>query len=310
MSRKPDWTSRDPLGAALHFMRMSGAFYCRSELTAPWGLSMPAMEGCLWFHAVLSGSCVLEGRGLRRTALSAGDFVLIADGRGHVACTDRGVAAPDVTELPQQMEGERFALLRYGGGGAPSTIICGLVRFDHPAAHDLVEMMPRLLHLPPNERMSGTLALIAAEAKQLQPGGETVVTRLADVLVIQALRCWLAQPEAPSTGWLAALRDAQLGRALAQLHREPQKDWSVASLARASAMSRSAFAERFHALVGEPPMKYLARHRMRTAASLLREGGRTVSELAPQFGYRSEAAFSRAFKRVSGSSPGSHKPGS
>ncbi len=153
-------------------------------------------------------------------------------------------------------------------------------------------------------------ALMAAEAHQLQPGGETVVTRLADVLVIQALRRWLSGPEAPSVGWLAALRDAQLGRALAQLHREPEKDWSVETLARVSAMSRSSFAERFHALVGEPPMKYLARQRMRTAASLLREGGHTVSELAPRFGYQSEAAFSRAFKRVFGSSPGSHKPAS
>ena len=152
--------------------------------------------------------------------------------------------------------------------------------------------------------MQSTLRLMAAEAGELRPGGEAVITRLADILVVQAIRSWLETDPAAQTGWLGALQDRQIGRAIALIHRDPARPWTVASLARELAMSRSAFAARFTELVGEPAMQYVTRWRMQLALASLRDEGATVGELASRLGYRSEAAFARAFKRVVGVPPG------
>jgi AraC-like DNA-binding protein len=152
--------------------------------------------------------------------------------------------------------------------------------------------------------MQSTLRLIATEAASLRPGGEAVLTRLSDILVIQALRGWIEHDPAAQHGWLGALRDPQIGRAISLIHRAPARGWTVASLASEVAMSRSAFAARFTELVGEPAMRYVTRRRMQVARAWLAEDGATVAEVAGRLGYRSEAAFSRAFKRMDGASPG------
>ena len=148
---------------------------------------------------------------------------------------------------------------------------------------------------------------MAAEARALRPGGEAVITRLGDILVIQAIRSWIETDPAARTGWLGALQDPQIGRAIAIIHRDPARPWTLASLADEVAMSRSAFAARFTELVGEPAMSYVARWRMHVALDALKEQGSTVAELASRLGYRSEAAFARAFKRVIGIPPGAVK---
>jgi AraC-like DNA-binding protein len=188
-------------------------------------------------------------------------------------------------------------------------LICGAVRFDQPAAHELVAILPRTIRVeasgsPRLDRMQSTLRLMAAEAAELRPGGEAVITRLADILVIQAIRAWIESDPAAQSGWLGALQDPQIGRAISMIHRDPARDWTVASLAAELAMSRSAFAARFSELVGEPVMRYVARWRMQIAMEALKGEGATVAQLADRLGYRSEAAFSRAFKRVIGTSPG------
>jgi AraC-like DNA-binding protein len=157
--------------------------------------------------------------------------------------------------------------------------------------------------------MHTVLRLMAAEAGELRPGGEAVITRLADVLVIQAIRAWIETAPAARSGWLGALQDPQIGRALALIHRDPARPWTVASLARELAMSRSAFAARFSQLVGEPAMQYLTRWRMQLAHHALQAEGATVAELSGRLGYQSEAAFARAFKRVVGVPPGAAKRG-
>jgi AraC-like DNA-binding protein len=154
-----------------------------------------------------------------------------------------------------------------------------------------------------------TLRFMAAEAREPRPGGETVITRLADVLVILAIRAWIEQDPLARTGWLGALRDRQIGRAITLIHRDPARAWTVANLASEIAMSRSAFAARFTALVGEPPMHYVTRWRMLVALTWLKEEGATIGELALRLGYQSEAAFSRAFKRFTGTSPGAIRRG-
>lgn len=200
-------------------------------------------------------------------------------------------------------------MLRHGGGGAATSVICGAVRFEHPTARQLVAMLPPLLHVeaasvPHAQWLQATLSFMAAEARELRPGGEAVVTRLADILVIQAIRSWMAEDPAARAGWLGALRDRQIGRALALIHRDPARPWTLAMLAGEVAMSRSAFAARFTELVGQPAMQYVARWRMHVAQARLKDRREGLGELAGQLGYQSEAAFSRAFKRLMGVSPG------
>ncbi|WP_163867204.1 AraC family transcriptional regulator [Myxococcus eversor] len=304
----------DSLGEALHFLRMSGTFYCRSELTAPWGLALPVMKGSLMFHVVTSGQCWLEVDGAEDQLLQPGTFALVPHGEGHRLSSERGGPTRKLEELPEELVSERYSVLRHGGGGAPTTLICGAVRLDHPAAQHLVSLLPSLIRVEPSgsprmDWLQSTLRFMAAEAKELRPGGETVITRLADVLVVQALREWMAQDSSAHTGWLGALQDAELGRALALIHREPTKPWTVASLAARVAMSRSAFSARFTRQVGEPPMHYLARWRMYVAHTALKEERPGLGELAARMGYQSEAAFSRAFKRFMGVSPGAVRRG-
>lgn len=297
----------DALGEALHDLRMSGVFYCRSEVTAPWGATMPTLENCLMFHVVAAGTGWIEVPGEPARELRVGDLALVPHGRGHRLVSEPGRAAPDLFSLPRQMISDRYEILRVGGGGPPATILCGAVCFDHPAARRLIEVLPALLVLEASPRMDwmqSTLSLLAAEARDLRPGGDAVITRLADILVIQALRAWMEQDAAAQVGWLAALRDRQIGQALALIHRDPTQPWTLAGLARAVAMSRSAFAARFTTLVGEPVMHYVTRWRMQLAYSLLQADEMPVAALAERFGYESEAAFSRAFKRVIGQSPG------
>ena len=155
--------------------------------------------------------------------------------------------------------------------------------------------------------MHSTLRLIAAEGRELRPGGEAVITRLSDILVIQAIRSWIAGDPAGQTGWLGALQDPRIGRAMSLVHSDPAQPWSVATLARETAMSRSAFAARFTELVGEPVMKYVTRWRMQVALDWLRTEDVSVAALAARLGYDSEAAFSRAFKRTIGMSPGASR---
>ncbi|PJI47343.1 MAG: AraC family transcriptional regulator [Pseudomonas sp.] len=304
------WASTDPLGEALHFLRMSGTFYCRSEFSAPWGLDLPAMPQCLMFHVLTVGECWLEAEDDEPRRLAPGDLVLVPHGEGHRLVSTPGQPAAGLFDLPRAYASDRYEVLRQGGGGERTAMICGAVRFDHPAALQLVRLLPRVLEAQvrdPGQRdwLMSTLRLMESEARAMRPGGETVITRLADILVIQAIRAWIEQDPAAQTGWLGALQDRQLGRVLSLIHRDPAGDWSLASLADAAAMSRSAFAARFAEKVGMPAMHYVTRWRMHVALSWLQEREIAVAELAERLGYQSEAAFSRAFKRFIGVSPGS-----
>jgi AraC-like DNA-binding protein len=305
------WASPDPLGEALHVLRMSGTFYCRSELSAPWGLDLPPEPQSMWFHVVSAGQCWLEVEGAEPRLLQPGDFALVPHGQGHLLVSEPGAAAPRVDALDYDYASDRYAILRYGGGGAPTNLVCGTVRFGHPAARNLVALLPRTIVVEGARSLAtevdwmySTLRLIAAEGRELRPGGEAVITRLSDILVIQAIRAWIAGDPAGQTGWLGALQDPRIGRAMSLVHRNPATPWSVASLAREAAMSRSAFAARFTELVGEPVMQYVTRWRMQVAVDWLQHDHTAVTEVAARLGYESEAAFSRAFKRTVGISPG------
>jgi AraC-like DNA-binding protein len=300
----------DPLGEALHFLRMSGVFYCRSEFTSPWGLTLPPFENCVMFHMVTIGECWIEVDGADAYLLRPGELALVPHGTGHRLSSTPGGTAAKLFDLEREQVSERYEILRHGGGGVASTAICGVVQFANPAARQLIQLLPRLITVsawgsaPETEWIQSTLRFMADEARESRAGGETVITRLADILVIQAIRAWIARDPVAKTGWLGALQDKQIGRAIATVHRHPGNQWTLASLAATVGMSRSAFAERFTQLVGEPAMHYVARWKMQTALTWLKDNDLPLSDVANRLGYDSEAAFSRAFKRVIGMSPG------
>ncbi|HET9601446.1 MAG TPA: cupin domain-containing protein, partial [Acidimicrobiales bacterium] len=163
------WVTPDPLGEALHVLRMSGTFYCRSELTAPWGLDLPPDPESMWFHVVSAGRCWLEVDGDEPRQLEPGDFALVPHGQGHLLLSEPGAPAPRVDELDYDYASDRYAILRYGGdGGTPTSIVCGTVRFGHPAARNLVALLPRTIVIerspgppsPESDWMQSTLRLI------------------------------------------------------------------------------------------------------------------------------------------------------
>jgi AraC-like DNA-binding protein len=177
--------------------------------------------------------------------------------------------------------------------------------------HPLIALLPDRLHIRDADEsepsLRGTLAVMAQEVRAVRPGGATVLTRLSDVLVVQAVRSWLERTAEGQAGWLGALRDPQIGQALAAIHRQPGRRWSLESLAASVHLSRSVFSERFIALVGQSPMQYLTRWRMHMASDWLRTGTLSIGEVASRLGYDSEPAFHRAFKRHVGLPPGAFR---
>lgn len=299
---------RDPLGEVLHMLRLTGTLHCRAELTAPWGLSIPAIANCMVLEIVNAGHCWLEVDGEKPRALREGSLVLLPHGTAHEIRSDIDAVTQPLFDIPVEKISDRYEIMRHGGGGDFTQITAGIVRVDASAIGNLLELFPKVLQIDAWDDQSGwlqsTLRFIAQEAGELKPGGETVITRLMDILIIQLIRTWVDSVSGANQGWLAALRDESIGQALVLIHREPQHSWTVASLASAVNMSRSAFSARFTELVGQPAMGYLARWRMQLAHNLLCETSLPIAAISDRVGYESEAAFSRAFKRVYDIPPG------
>ncbi|MFW2383444.1 MAG: AraC family transcriptional regulator, partial [Acidimicrobiales bacterium] len=241
--------------------------------------------------------------------LRQGDIAVLPHGGGHRAFDSPDSSTPLVFDLPHHYISRHYAILRHGDGGAPCTVICGVVHLGHPAARMLLSVLPEIIHIDAAigrsqwEWLPSMLSLMATEAETAQPGGETVITRLSDILVIQAIRSWIENDPAAQHGWLQALRDPLIGRALTLVHRDPARDWTVASLAAEVGMSRSNLSAKFTELVGVSPKQYITTWRMQIAESTLRDTNQSIAEIAASLGYQSEAAFSRAFKRETGTAP-------
>jgi AraC-like DNA-binding protein len=299
--------SADPLSDVLRALRLQGNLFCRSEFSAPWSVAFPA--GPAFFHLVERGSCwVSAPEAGAAVELRPGDLAVLPRGRGHRLAHRRatdGVPLEDVLRIARP---RRAATLRWGGGGARTHLICGTFQLDAPGRDALLSMLPPILRVAghggrPAEWLDVSLRFLGAEIRESAPGAELAASRIVDLIFIQTVRLWLSRQSPAPTGWLRALGDPQIGAALGRLHADVARAWTIGALAREVGMSRSRLAARFRALVGEPPIRYLARHRMRLAASLLREGRLRVHEIASRLGYESEAAFSRAFKRYNGKSP-------
>ncbi len=304
-------SASDRLARVLYALRMRSTFYCHAELKEPWALEMPAIEDSVSFHVVTAGTCHLRLPGADPIELRGGDLALVPHGRGHdlLSTADAG-PSQRVDLLPQNYLSEHYSVLQHGGDGRAAQLICGVVSCDDPAARELMRSLPAVLFVGGDtvsaaSSVRDTLRLMAHELAHPQPGGEAVATRLADILVVQAIRSWITTSTETEVGWLRAVQDERIGRAIEAIHDDPGAEWSLERLAQVATMSRSSFSERFTQLAGEAPIAYLTRWRMNVAHARLLNEDITAARLATDLNYQSEAAFNRAFTRVIGRTPGS-----
>lgn len=307
-----DGGATDILGDLLASLRMTTLVYGRIELGAPWGLQFPALPDAASLYLLVRGSAVLEAAGTpdQTVVLSAGDVALLPNGDSH-RLRDR--PGSPLHELSVQgcrgaKSGEPVHL---GGKGAQTTLVAGTFRYGSGRRFPLFETLPAIIHIAasdPNASpwLSSTVQLLIAESAARSPGGTVVVSRLVDVLFVQALRTFILGSTCTESG-LRALGDPRIAKALQLVHDRPTEAWTVDGLARTVGLSRSAFAARFAELVGDPPLEYIARWRMTKAAELLRESDLPLVAVAERAGYHSEAAFSRAFKRHEGLAPATYR---
>jgi len=306
----------DALSDVLKSVRLEGAVYLNAEFTAPWcirgelGLAsirdrLAGAEHVAFFHFLTQGSCKVRlAEGGEVLEAAAGDLILFPQEGKHLMGTDLQLAPMEgkAQITPDPGSGAELFHMRHGGGGAATRFVCGYLSLSRSLFRPLFEALPRALCVPIGDGPAATLLheLFKAGVREsfaLRPGAESTLAKLAELLFVEALRRHIEQLPASGNGWLAGVRDPQVGRALALLHGTPGKAWTVDALAREAALSRSALADRFTTLVGESPMQYLTRWRLALAAQMLRSGREPIARIAERSGYDSAAAFGRAFKR-------------
>ncbi len=295
----------DVLSQVLTLIRLRGELVYKAEMSSPWGIAFPA--GPAHFHFVEHGSLWVAAEGAPPFHIGEGGLLLLPHGSGHMISDDPATPAIGINALVFRHFNAKSLTLSYGGGGAATRIVGGFFRFEGSPFPPIMSALPALIHLPRGEnhatrRLRAIVHYLIEEAHQPRPGSALMISRLIDLLVIRALRTWAAtRPN--NLGWLGGLGEERIGRALAAIHADPYRRWTVQTLADIAGMSRSVFAQRFTATVGEPPLRYLSRYRLTVASDLLRAGGLKVSDVARRVGFASDAAFSRAFKAYFGYAP-------
>lgn len=309
----------DALSDVLRQVRLTGAAYLDGELTAPWGLLapaadaaaptlMPGAEHLVYYHLVTEGTCIASVDGVDPLPLAAGDVVLLPHGDPHVMSSAAGVVPVPAWEVYTPPPPGGVKGLRCGGGGAVTRLVCGFLACEKGPCNPLLDALPPMLRVnvradPTTTWIEASLRFGTREAAVERSGGATVLAKLSELLFVEAVRRFIEQLPAEQTGWLAGLRDRFVGRSLALIHAQPARPWTVEELGREVGLSRSALAERFATVLGQPPAHYLTRWRLQLAAQKLRSGLASVAQIAEEVGYESEAAFNRAFKREIGMPP-------
>lgn len=312
----------DALSSVLKSVRLEGAVYLDAEFTAPWcvqakyGLAsvrrrLAGAEHVVFFHFVDEGRFeVHAGDGAGKLEVTAGDLILFPQDDRQLMGSDLQLAPVEAQALAGSGAGRDAEILqiRHGGGGAATRLVCGYLACSRSVCRPLFEALPRVVRIPIGDGPAAALLrellrVGVRESAAARPGAGSMLAKLSELMFVEAMRRYAEMLPPQGKGWLAGVRDAHVGRALALLHAEPGRAWTVDQLARKVALSRSALAERFAALLGEPPMQYLMRWRLALASQALRSGGERISRVAERSGYESEAAFSRAFKREFGMPP-------
>jgi AraC-like DNA-binding protein len=313
----------DVLSEVLRAVRLEGAIYFDINARAPWAVATPAIaevqakimpgsEQVVPFHLLLAGRAWVEqvDDDLGPQLLEPGDVVLFPRGSPHVLGSERGRRiSPNLSAYYRPTDQQLpFDVSAVGGEGPPARLICGYLGWDAGPFNPLLEALPQLTLVkagPASGNIAaGLIETALAEGGNRRPGGETVLAKLSELMLVEALRRHLAALPPTSSGWLSGIRDPQIGRTLALIHGAPANDWTLDELARRSGLSRSVLAERFSRLVGRSVMQYLVRWRMQLAARALEMPSLSIAEAAATVGYGSEAAFGRAFKKYAGVSPG------
>ena len=309
----------DVFSDVLRVIRLSGGVFLEADFTAPWCISgrvssadckpfLEAPRHVIASHFVAQGYMRLQPEGGDAIDVGAGEIVLLPHNSPHRFGSELNPAPVPAREIMQPPQDGELARIVYGGGGAATQLLCGFLGSDAPFS-PLLSALPAVLKVNVRSTPSGawiesSFRFAASEIAAGRLGSTTVIAKLSELLFVEAVRQFVAGLPAERRGWLAGLRDPHIGRALAVLHARPTEAWTAESLAIEVGMSRSVFAERFCSLVGQPPMQYLAMWRMHMAAQYLREGRGSLAQIGAAIGYDSESAFSRAFKRQFGVSPG------
>ena len=327
----------DVLSDVLRVVKLSGAVFFTAECSSPWAIEspipdlltplvMPEADCVVLFHILTEGSCIVECKGMPPVKMSAGDAVIFPHSEPHTMRSHAGVKAAPIGSVFPSGPSEGLREVAFGGGGERSRFICGYLNCDQRFS-PLTTALPTILlvrsrndyaveaiddkGVRPTQVDGGsrtwlgtTLKYTISEAKAARPGNGAILGRLTELMFVEILRQYMYQLSAGQGGWLAGLKDPNVGKALRLIHANPERNWTVNELAREAASSRTVLAQRFTELVGESPMRYLAGWRIQLAKQLLRDGT-NIAEVSERIGYESEAAFNRAFKRTTGLPPAS-----
>ncbi len=309
----------DALSQTLRVVHLAGSMFLHARFTAPWcyqspradlaaPLLEPQAERVVIFHLITEGECFVEMPGEPAVRLVAGDVVLFPHGDPHRMTSEPGLPPASGGAPLAEVLARRPRMLSYGGGGAPTRLVCGYLACDDRLARMLLSGLPGLLRInvrgsPAGLWLEASVRYALAEARSPRPGGAGVLAKLSEVLFIEVLRLAMQDTSRAAAGWLAGVGDRVVGAALSAMHERPSRGWTLDELAQAVHSSRSVLAQRFQELVGQSPMQYLTQWRMLLASNLLRRSNVPLSQVAEEVGYLTDAAFSRAFRREFGLPP-------
>lgn len=310
----------DVLSEVLKTVRLDGALFYNGEFSAPWCVRSPASRTVAPFFSRDSGHVIIfhlvtEGRGYahiegegRPLPLNAGDIIIFPHGDPHFMGNGSGVKAVDMAQELERISSQGLKTTRMGGGGEITKFICGYMACEPQLSRVFLGGLPSVLRINIRNDASGqwledSIRYSVGNADASRPGGEAVIAKLSEVLFVEALRRYIAQLPPEQTGWLAGVRDPEVGKALALMHRQPAHPWTIAALANDVGISRSVLAERFRRYLSETPIAYLTRWRLQLSSQMLKSTSSSVAEIAAEVGYESEPSFNRAFKREFGLPP-------
>ncbi|MGH8745544.1 MAG: AraC family transcriptional regulator [Burkholderiales bacterium] len=308
----------DLLSHLLGSMHLSGMVTFRAEFREPWAVSTPGTrnlaralpfrtEHIIPFHVLAHGGCWLELKDREPVWLENGDAILMPYGDSHLLRGRQEVPHVPLGQLLPPPPWADMPVIRHGGSGPETNLICGFVQCDELLIHSFLRHLPALMHVSPgkngNSWLAATIRHTAFEATHAQPGAHSMLGRLTELMFVEILREHMQSLSANELGWFAAASDSVVGAALKCLHTAPFDAWSIERLAHEVGASRTVLNERFKSLLGQPPMQYLACWRLQLAAQRLKSTDAPMKTVADQAGYESEAAFSRAFKRLYGLPP-------
>lgn len=299
----------DVLADIFETIQLKGTFYFRTHFSPPWGATVPRYGRAARFHYVVRGRTWIRPEGQDPIELTTGDFVLLPGGASHVLADRPLRRAPSLETLIEDSGYKGDAVLAIGRGdpSAATQLVCGHLNFSEAADHPLLRALPPVVRITAERRLTRTwfnevLGLLVRQVFRGEPGGIAAVTRLSEILFIEAIR--LASDDAPELKRLLdGFADVRVGRAIELIHKEPGRAWTVDDLARAVGMSRTRFAHRFQRMIGMGPASYLTEWRLQRAAAALLASHRTIAEIAHACGYSSQAAFARTFRERFGRSP-------